>query len=747
MIGRTLSHYEVLEKIGSGGMGEVFRARDTRLGRDVAIKVLSADVVADANRRRRFEQEARAASALNHPNIVHIYEIGEDEGTPFIAMEYIEGVTLRELFSSGALAPKKMLELAVQIAQGLAKAHAADIVHRDLKPENLMLTTDGHVKILDFGLAKLLSPAQSDPDGPTFTKHGTDPGTVMGTASYMSPEQTLGKSLDARTDVFSFGVVLYEMATGDAPFRGDTPASLFDEILHKAPRLPSQPLPTSVDPIIHKALQKEPDDRYPSAKEFLADLEAVSSGSDLGRDEQQSIVVLPFENVSADPEQEYFCVGITDEIIGDLSDIQSLRVISRTSSMQLKGTNKSIKTIGEELNVQYVLEGSVRKAGNNPRITARLIDSRNDTNRWSERYSGTLDDVFDVQQKLSRSIVDALEIKLSPEENRKIAEQPFDNIEAYDCYQRARLEIWRGSADGMDRALRDLEVGLEIVGENVLFYAGMAEVHLQRYEWGFSTNLASAEAFTKKVRSLQPESAIGYNLLGRLERFRGSILEAAKYFESALAVDPNHVNSWLFLGLVYALHLGKPSRARPLLTKVVEVDPLTPFSLLIFGLLQWTEGKLDAALATARKVLKLEPEATAAWLLIVYVLASQKKYSEVTSAVAEMAKQGQRDPFTEVSAFFERGLHQKTASETTVLSEETRSFLWNDPESRWFVAGSYALHNNKDEALRWLEHTVKRDWINYPLLKNDPLMENVRGEPRYQELMAVVKEKWENFGD
>jgi serine/threonine protein kinase len=248
MIGRTLSHYEVLEKIGSGGMGEVFRARDTRLGRDVAIKVLSADVVADANRRRRFEQEARAASALNHPNIVHIYEIGEHEGTPFIAMEFIEGVTLRDLFASGALAPKKMLELAVQIAQGLAKAHAADIVHRDLKPENLMLTTDGHVKILDFGLAKLMSPAESDPEGPTFAKQGTDPGTVMGTASYMSPEQALGKPLDARTDVFSFGVVLYEMATGDAPFRGETPASLFDEILHKSPPATPQQLPTGVDP-------------------------------------------------------------------------------------------------------------------------------------------------------------------------------------------------------------------------------------------------------------------------------------------------------------------------------------------------------------------------------------------------------------------------------------------------------------------------------------------------------------------
>ena len=415
--------------------------------------------------------------------------------------------------------------------------------------------------------------------------------------------------------------------------------------------------------------------------------------------------------------------------------------------MQLKGTNKSIKTIGEELNVQYVLEGSVRKAGNNLRITAQLIDSRNDTNRWSERYSGTLDDVFDVQQKLSRSIVDALEISLSPEENRKIAERPFDNVEAYECYQRARQEFFRGTADGLERALRDLQVGLDIVGENVLLYAGMAEAHFMRYELGLSTSLESAEAFTNKIRELQPESAIGYYLLGQLERFRGSILEAARYFKSALAVDPNHINTWLFLGIAYAIQLGKPSRGRPLLTKVIEVDPLTPFSLFCFGVLQWIEGQLDPALSTLRKVLKLEPEATYAWVVIVYVLALQKKYSEVTSAVAHMAKQGLRDYYTEFCAFFESGLNQKNAAETTVLSEEARSYFWNDPDLAWLVASSYALHNDKEEALRWLEHTVKRDWFNYPLWKNDPLMENVRGEPRFQELMATVKKKWENFED
>jgi len=750
MIGRTLSHYDVLEKIGSGGMGDVFRARDTKLGRDVAIKVLPADMASDASRLRRFEQEARAASALNHPNIVHIYEIGDDDGTPFIAMEYVEGVTLRELLSSGVLESAKMLGLALQIGQGVAKAHAADIVHRDLKPENVMLTTDGHVKILDFGLAKLLAPVETDPEGQTSTQHGTDPGTVMGTANYMSPEQILGKSIDARSDVFSLGVVLYEMATGDLPFRGNTPASLFDEILHKPPPLPSQtspPFPGGLVPVIQRALQKESDDRYPSARELLSDLEGVTSGSHLRANETESIVVLPFENVSADPEQDYFCAGITDEIIGDLTDIQSLRVISRTSSMQLKGTDKSIKTIGQELNVRYVLEGSVRKAGNNLRITARLIDSRNDTNRWSERYSGTLDDVFDVQQKLSRSIVDALEINLSPEESRKIADQPFDNIEAFECYQRARREFLGGSADGMERALHDLEVGLDIVGENVLFYAGIAEVHLQRYEIGLSTDLTRAEEFTNKVRALQPESAIGYNLMGRLERFRGSMLEAAKYFESALAVDPNHANSWLFLGFLYAYQLGKPARARPLITKLVEVDPLTTFPLAVLGMLQWAEGQFDLAESTARKAIKLDPEFSPLFLLLIYPLAFQGKYREAASAVADMNELGLKDPITEFCAFFENGLNAKNPSEMTALPEGSKSFCWNDPEILWFVAASYAVRGDKDEAFRWLERVVERDWTNYPLWENDPLMDNVRGEPRYQELMAVVKEKWESLGD
>lgn len=450
-------------------------------------------------------------------------------------MEYVDGATLRELLASGPLPNEKLLRYATQIAEGLGKAHQAGIVHRDLKPENLMITGDGHAKILDFGLAKLLpSLTPSDSHSPILTKEDTATGAVMGTASYMSPEQALGKSLDARTDVFSLGAVVFEMATGARPFQGETLAALFDEILHKKAPPPSRlntGLLTSFDGIIQRALAKDPEKRYPSATEFLTDLHQMSPDATIRENaEKKSVLVLPFENVSPDPEQEYFCDGMTDEIISNLSNVQSLRVISRTSSMRFKGVDKNIKTIGEELNVQYILEGSVRKAGNDLRITAQLIDATNDAQLWAERYSGTLDDIFDVQEKVSQSIVDALEINLSPEEKQKIAERPFKN-----------------------------DVG------------------------------------------------------------------------------------------------------------------------------------------------------------------------------------------TELCLFYEAGVNGGATTGPRTLSEDTRTFYWKDPDLAWLVADAYALHGDKDETLRWLERTVERDWINYPLWQNDPLLESVRGEERFQQLMEEVKHKWESF--
>ncbi len=389
--GTRLGSYEIISLLGSEGMGQVYRAKDLKLGRDVAIKVLREELASDPERLRRFEQEARSASALNHPNIITIYEIGKHGETPYIAMEYVEGKTLSEMLAEGPLPTKKLVQLATQIAEGLAKAHSAGIVHRDLKPENLMVTSDGYVKILDFGLAKLL-PQPGVSEAATITKEGTVAGAVIGTASYMSPEQALGKPMDARTDVFSLGAVLYEIATGKRPFQGETPAGLFDEILHKAPAAPSSlnsELPGDIERVIVQALNKEPNRRYPSAKELLANLVDIDTGPFSTKSSaQKSIVVLPFENISPDPEQEYFCDGMTEEIISDLSKIQSLRVISRTSSMQLKGTDKDIGTIGKELKVQYVLEGSVRKAGKNLRITAQLIDSTNDSHLWAEKFNG-----------------------------------------------------------------------------------------------------------------------------------------------------------------------------------------------------------------------------------------------------------------------------------------------------------------------------------------------------------------------
>ena len=749
--GTKLADYEILGPIGSGGMGEVYKAKDLKLGRYAAIKVLTE--ASDSGRLRRFEQEARAASALNHPNIVHIYGIGEHQNTPYIAMEYVDGATLREALSGGPLPNEKLLRYVTQIAEGLGKAHQAGIVHRDLKPENLMITDDGHAKILDFGLAKLLPGlTPSDSHSPTQTKEGTATGAVMGTASYMSPEQALGKPLDARTDVFSLGAVLYEMATGARPFQGETLAALFDEILHKKAPPPSRlntGLPTGLDGITERALAKDPEKRYPSAKEFLADLHQLSPHATVRENSApRSVVVLPFQNVSPDPEQEYFCDGLTDEIISNLSNVQSLRVISRTSSMQFKGTNKNITTIGEELNVQCVLEGSVRKAGNNLRITAQLIDATNDAQLWAERYSGTLDDIFDVQEKVSRSIVDALEINLSPEEKQKIAERPFDNIEAYECYHRARQEMGRLTTEGLERALKDLQVGLDIVGENILLYAGMAEVYLLKYEMGVSTGedtLENVENLSRKITALQPDSALGYYLAGRLERFRGSVLKAAEYLEQALERDPNHSNTLLFLGILYAHQIGKTFLGRPLIARLIEIDPLTPLSLIALGVLQWMEGRLDEALETFHKVTKLQPDAPFQNMWIAHIWARQKRYSELAALAEQLVQRGWEDVGTELCLFYEAGVNGGATTGPRALSEDTKTFCWKDPDLAWLVADAYALHGDKDEALRWLERTVERDWINYPLWKNDPLLESVRGEKRFQRLMEEVKHKWDSF--
>ncbi|OVE79855.1 hypothetical protein BVY01_01430, partial [bacterium I07] len=435
-------------------MGEVYLAEDTKLDRNVALKFLPSHMTKDKNAVERFKREAKAAAALNHPNIVTIYEIGEHEGQTYIAMEHVDGQSLRVEIEKGPMEVEKVVNVVTQVCEGLSEAHYADIVHRDIKPENILIDNKGRVRILDFGLARMKGVSK-------LTKESS----TLGTVKYMSPEQLRGEELDHRTDIWSLGVVMYEMLTGDVPFKGEYEQSVVYGILNEdilKSKLSEAEIPHSFELIITKILQKEPLKRYQNVSLILKELKHASTVKVKEDKHQKSIIVLPIENMSSDPEQEYFSDGLTEEIITDLSHIHDLLVISRSSAMTFKDTKKKIKEIAREVNVQYVLEGSVRKAGNNLRITAQLIDASSDSHLWAEKYNGTLDDIFYIQEKVSRSIVDALKIKLSEGEKHIIAERPFKDVKAYECYLKARHEIDSFTEDGINRAIQYIESALSI---------------------------------------------------------------------------------------------------------------------------------------------------------------------------------------------------------------------------------------------------------------------------------------------
>lgn len=619
MIGRTLGRYEVLGPLGAGSMGEVYRARDQRLDREVAIKVLPAAVAGDVDRLARFEREAKALARLSHPNILTIHDFGREDETSFVVTELLEGETLRAQIRRGALPWRRAVELAAAIADGLAAAHAHNITHRDLKPANLFLTSDGRVKILDFGLAKVREEVVADIETLTPGAPVTIAGTILGTVGYMAPEQVRGEPADARSDVFAFGCVLYELVSGKRAFTGKTEVDVLSAILMSTPgplieSVPAVPAPLSG--IVERCLEKNPQQRFQSTEDLgfalrsLLTPESVTSGEKARDDESPSVAVLPFANLSADPEQEYFCDGMAEEIINALAQVTGLRVVARTSAFAFKDQAADIREIGAKLDVGTVLEGSVRKSGDRLRITAQLINVTDGYHLWSERFDRRLEDVFEIQDEISLAIVEKLEVELLGKEQEAVVKRHTENLDAYNAYLQAWFHWNELTPAGYQRSRECFEEAARIDPDYARAYAGLAVWYVSQSWWAeLSPQDALAAATPLVQRALELDDTIpeAHGLFGVAWGFFRRQWDAAeKSLVRAVELGPNmaevHGNYGAFL-----LVKGRFDEALAEVKLAQRLDPLSPtWSTWTCTWLAFA-GERDEGLAGLEKVAAMHP--------------------------------------------------------------------------------------------------------------------------------------------